>query len=180
VRTALPEILRCRRNAFTKPLHRKDREIHSPVNFWWRSPAQWFLFTVAQDSDHIVLSDDYESLENTALRVRTIRLAILKPKHTHSLLWYNGVENFFCNPILFTICTSCGVAHTHGNVRVDPERPVAVLDRMKSTVVSVDAVTRTRTECSRWPWEVCRCPGQNEEWDVIHAHWMSALALKRH
>jgi hypothetical protein len=43
----------------------------------------------------------------------------------------------------------CGVAHTHGNVRVDPERPVAVLDRMKSTVVSVDAVSRTRTECSR-------------------------------
>jgi hypothetical protein len=44
-----------------------------------------------------------------------------------------------------------GSAHTHGNVRVDPERPVAVLDRMKSTVVSVDAVSRTRTECSRGP-----------------------------
>jgi hypothetical protein len=43
----------------------------------------------------------------------------------------------------------CGVAHIHGNVRVGPERPVADLDRMKSTVVSVDAVLRTRTECSR-------------------------------
>jgi hypothetical protein len=132
-----------------------------------------------------------------------------------------------------------GVAHTHGNVRVDPERPVAVLDRRKSAVVSVDAISRTRTECSRWPWEVCRCPGQKksavvsvdavsrtrtecsrwpceiqswlrtdwrarrntsalnvcvglvrssrgfgeiEELDLIHAHahWMFALALKRH
>jgi hypothetical protein len=43
----------------------------------------------------------------------------------------------------------CRVAHTHGNVRVDPERPVAVLDRMKNAVVSVDAISRTRTECSR-------------------------------
>jgi hypothetical protein len=39
--------------------------------------------------------------------------------------------------------------HTHGNVRVDPERSAVVLDRMKSAVVSVDAVSRTRTECSR-------------------------------
>jgi hypothetical protein len=44
---------------------------------------------------------------------------------------------------------SCRVARAHGNVRVDPERPVAVLDRMKSAVVSVDAISRTRTECSR-------------------------------
>jgi hypothetical protein len=48
----------------------------------------------------------------------------------------------------------CRVAHTHGNVRVDPESLVAVLDRRKSTFVSVDAVSRTRTECSRLPCEV--------------------------
>jgi hypothetical protein len=35
------------------------------------------------------------------------------------------------------------VARTHGNVRVDPESFVAVLDRKKSTFVSVDAISRT-------------------------------------
>jgi hypothetical protein len=34
------------------------------------------------------------------------------------------------------------VAHTHGNVRVEPESLVAVLDRRKSTFVSGDAVSR--------------------------------------
>jgi hypothetical protein len=40
--------------------------------------------------------------------------------------------------------------HAHApNVRVDLERSAVVLDRMKSPVVSVDAVSRTSTECSR-------------------------------
>jgi hypothetical protein len=74
--------------------------------------------------------------------------------------------------------------HAHVlNVRVDLERSAVVLDRMKSTVVSVDAISRARTECSRWPWEVCRCPGQNEEdgclcrRSITHTHWMFALTV---
>jgi hypothetical protein len=39
--------------------------------------------------------------------------------------------------------TNYNVAHTHGNVHVDPESLVAVLDRRKSTFVSVDAISRT-------------------------------------
>jgi hypothetical protein len=38
---------------------------------------------------------------------------------------------------------NCRVTHTHGNVRVDPESLVAVLDRRKSTFVSVDTLSRT-------------------------------------
>jgi hypothetical protein len=37
----------------------------------------------------------------------------------------------------------CRVAHIHGNDRVDLEMSAAVLDRLKRTVVSVDAVSRT-------------------------------------
>jgi hypothetical protein len=44
---------------------------------------------------------------------------------------------------------NCKVVHTHGNVRVDLERFVAVLDRIKSAVVSADAISRTNTESSR-------------------------------
>jgi hypothetical protein len=61
-----------------------------------------------------------------------------------------NIINQLPNEYLFIMLViNCGVARTQGNVRVDHERPVAVLDRMKSTVVSVDAVSRTRTECSR-------------------------------
>jgi hypothetical protein len=109
----------------------------------------------------------------------------------------DGVPRPIFDPYLY-----CGVAHTHGNVRVDLERSsrcfgrkeeLDVVTRTRALDVRVglvrfsrcferkeelDVVTRALNVCVGLVRSSC-CFGQNEELDVIlaHAHLLSALAL---